>query len=78
MTSAEDRPKASRSSGEGLDETFYTWSTFFKILLGTATDHEANNYLNVRDVKNEDNDCQRCEQYKEYLFKYSMRVLLRD
>lgn len=54
-----------------LDSTFYTWSNFFSILTGTATNHERSQYFRTRDALHEKEDCERCERDRDWLFKNS-------
>ncbi|QIX00208.1 hypothetical protein AMS68_005725 [Peltaster fructicola] len=54
-----------------VDKTFYTWSTFFSILTGSASDQERAKYFTTRDILNEDRDCKRCESQKKWLFENS-------
>lgn len=54
-----------------VDKTFYTWSNFFSILTGHASNEERSRYFHTRDILNEDSDCKRCEDNKKYLFEYS-------
>lgn len=55
----------------GVDKTFYTWSTFFSILTGSASDEQRETYFKTRDVLNEETDCKRCEKDKKWLFDNS-------
>ncbi|WPG99341.1 Hypothetical protein R9X50_00215500 [Acrodontium crateriforme] len=66
-------PSASTSSASKpeLDSTYYTWSNFFSILTGSATNHERTEYFRAKDDINEKRDCQRCDEDKKWLFKYS-------
>lgn len=54
-----------------LDKSYYTWTTFFSILTGTATPFERSRYLETRDTLNEKLDCERCEDDKKWLFANS-------
>lgn len=53
------------------DKDFYTWSTFFGILAGTAGDKERSAYFNVKDTLNEQRDCARCEKDMAWLLQNS-------
>jgi len=76
MAEAPQKPSppsgTSKPSVESPDQTYYTWSTFFNILLGQAGDEEINKYLNVRDTLNEESDCKRCEKWRDWAFQSSM------
>lgn len=58
-------------SGVQPDDSFYTWSGFFKILSGQATQEETRNYFQTRDIVREESDCKRCEKYRDELFQRS-------
>jgi mitochondrial inner membrane protease ATP23 len=51
--------------------TYYTWSTFFRLLTYQGTPEERRGYFAARDLKNEDRDCKRCEEYRDWLFQKS-------
>jgi len=57
-----------------LDTSFYTWSTFFSLLAGRGKPGDREKYLQIRDVVNEERDCKKCEDYRDYLLKYSPTV----
>jgi inner membrane protease ATP23 len=54
-----------------VDVTFYTWSTLFKSFLGTITPDERRAYLRAKDLINEEKDCKRCEDQRDWLLKQS-------
>lgn len=56
---------------QGLDSTFYTWSTFFSILTNTAPPEAREAYKRHRDLRLEAADCERCDADKAFLFRYS-------
>ncbi|KAK3113233.1 Mitochondrial inner membrane protease atp23 [Teratosphaeriaceae sp. CCFEE 6253] len=56
------------------DAAFYTWSTFFSILTGSATNHDRQAYFTTKDTLNEAADCARCEKHKAFLLAYSPTV----
>lgn len=64
-------PAASTTMTTPPDKDFYTWSSFFSILTGSATRSEQDAYFRVKDGLNEEKDCARCDKDKEWLFKYS-------
>lgn len=57
--------------GLPLDESWYTWSSFFSILTGRATPDETKRYFHARSLRHEAADCARCEQRREWLLEYS-------
>ncbi|KAK5111513.1 Mitochondrial inner membrane protease atp23 [Meristemomyces frigidus] len=59
------------SSKPELDDSFYTWSTFFSILTNTAAPSTRAAYFHKKDLLNEERDCARCDADKTWLFKYS-------
>lgn len=54
-----------------LDETYYTWSTFFSILTNTAPPTTREAYFRTKDTLHEARDCARCDADKAWLFAYS-------
>jgi hypothetical protein len=54
------------------ERKYYTTRTWFAALMGTATLEEQRAYLAERDVIYEQQDFERCEAHKNYLFQYSM------
>lgn len=62
---------ASPSNSPQLDKDFYNWSTFFSILTGGANTQQREEYFKTKDSINEARDCQRCDEDKAWLFKYS-------
>lgn len=54
-----------------LDKDYYTWSTFFGILSGSASDKQREAYFKVKDDLNEENDCARCDKDKAWLLQHS-------
>ncbi|CAK4033264.1 Mitochondrial inner membrane protease atp23 [Lecanosticta acicola] len=59
------------STSDASDSTYLTWSNFFSILSGSASQPLRNAYFHERDVKNEEKDCKRCQEDVKYLFKGS-------
>ena len=55
------------------DKDFYTWTTFFSILSGSATKTERDGYFDAKDLINEERDCARCNKDREWLLQYSPR-----
>ncbi|KAL1297055.1 hypothetical protein AAFC00_004644 [Neodothiora populina] len=58
-------------SPPSLDKDFYTWSTFFSILSGSATDTQRDAYFRHKDDMHEASDCARCEKDLSWLLSYS-------
>lgn len=71
--SSPDIKTAAGTSNKSLpyDKAWYTWSSFFNILTGRASDDETKKYFHMRGLKFEDQDCKRCEERREWLFQYS-------
>lgn len=53
------------------DQTFYTWSTFFSILTGSADPSTTRSYYAHRDLLHETSDIARCERDKAWLLQHS-------
>jgi inner membrane protease ATP23 len=70
LAMAETSSTADASRPE-IDRTYYTWSNFFSILTGTASEQERKAYFHTQDVLNEEKDCKRCEEDIEHFFKAS-------
>lgn len=72
-TSSPNPPETSPSGPTSAsdDATYYTWSSFFSILTGTASPREREAYFRVKDDLNEETDCKRCDSDKKWLFSYS-------
>ncbi|OCK85980.1 mitochondrial inner membrane protease atp23 [Lepidopterella palustris CBS 459.81] len=73
-TSPQQASAVPSPSSSQPDQTFYTWSTFFSILSGQASNAERQKYFDARDILREESDCKRCEKHRDYLFKYSPTV----
>ncbi|KAF2663181.1 mitochondrial inner membrane protease atp23 [Microthyrium microscopicum] len=54
-----------------IDKTFYTWTTLFKAMLGTATQSEIKSYNDAYDTLHIESQCRRCESNRDWLFAYS-------
>nr|POE82448.1 mitochondrial inner membrane protease atp23 [Quercus suber] len=73
-TTPNQSPSAATSnptSSPELDQTYYTWSTFFSILTETASPTQRTHYFSARDTLYAEKDCKRCDRDKEWLFRYS-------
>ncbi|KAF2403335.1 mitochondrial inner membrane protease atp23 [Trichodelitschia bisporula] len=64
-------PPVPVNSAANVDTSFYSWQTWFRALTGEITDEEKRGYLLARDVIKEESDCKRCEESRDWLFKYS-------
>ena len=53
------------------DATYYTWSSFFSILTGSASQREREAYFRTKDNLHEEIDCKRCDDDKKWLFDNS-------
>ena len=53
------------------DDTFTRWRNIFALVSGQMTDQGKEEFRLARDIQFEQQDCQRCESYRDYLLKYS-------
>ncbi|KAI9675380.1 MAG: Mitochondrial inner membrane protease atp23 [Caeruleum heppii] len=53
------------------DEDIFTWRSWFAILAGRMSDEGKHRYREAMDIRREESDCRKCDQWKSYLFKYS-------
>lgn len=53
------------------DDSWTQWRNIFSILTGSMTDEGKEQYRVARDVRNEETDCKRCENQRNYLLQYS-------
>jgi inner membrane protease ATP23 len=58
-------------AAQDVDFSFYTWTTLFKSFIGTITPEERRAYLLAKDIKNEEKDCKRCEDQRDWLLQRS-------
>lgn len=58
-------------STQPTDKDFYTWSTFFSILSGSASPRERDAYFQHKDDVNEARDCARCDSDRDWLLANS-------
>lgn len=79
-TMAEDTSKATTASSpslakDGSSATGYDpnarWTNYFNILTNRMTDDGKNAFREDAYIRNEAADCKRCDDYKDFLFKYS-------
>jgi mitochondrial inner membrane protease ATP23 len=71
MASSDPQPSPSTASKPEIDQTYYTWSSFFSILTGSASDETRTQYFRTRDLLNEGRDCTQCTADVKWLFAYS-------
>jgi hypothetical protein len=67
-----------QSNGTGHlpgDDTWTRWRNIFSIMTGRMSDEGKEQYRVARDSRNEASDCQRCEDQRDYLLKYSKALL---
>jgi len=57
-------------SKTGYDPTA-KWRNYFNILTGRMTDQGKEQFREDAYIRNEARDCARCEEWRDYLFKYS-------
>ncbi|RFU26680.1 hypothetical protein B7463_g9654, partial [Scytalidium lignicola] len=57
-------------SNTGYDPTA-KWRNYFNILTGQMTDEGKEQFREDAYIRNEARDCARCEEWRDYLFKYS-------
>jgi inner membrane protease ATP23 len=79
MTSDTEHPSRSPSaspSGEGIgytpgDSFANTWRNIFSYLTGKMNLEGQVQFRNAKELKNEEADCKRCEDQRDYLLQYS-------
>lgn len=54
------------------DDTWTQMKNMFSIMTGKMTEEGKEKFLLARDIRNEESDCKRCEDQRDYLIKYSM------
>lgn len=64
-------PTITSTPSPAHDESWYTWSSFFSILTGRASQDEMRKYFHVRGLKHEAADCARCDERRDWLLEYS-------
>lgn len=57
-----------------FDPAYYTWSLFFRGITGQASDEDVKKYIHNRSLLREEKDCTQCEEWRDWLFKYSPTV----
>jgi len=66
-------PDAAKATGYAPGDGFVSkWSNIFNILSGRMSDAGQAQMRHDQDIRNEGKDCKRCEDDRDYLFKYSM------
>ena len=53
------------------DDTFTHWRNIFNILTGKMTAEGREKFRVARDLRNETEDCKRCNDQRDYLLQYS-------
>lgn len=71
---ASSEPQTPSTNPAATDSTFLTWSNFFSILTGRAEPDTRKAYFKERDIKNEAQDCKRCDEDVAFLFKASPMI----
>ena len=64
-------PSSTLTTSAADDATYYTWSSFFSILTGSASQREREAYFRTKDNLHEEIDCKRCDDDKKWLFDNS-------
>jgi len=62
---------SNRSGYEPGDDSWTRWRNLFSLITGSMSDEGKEQYRVARDIRNEASDCQRCEDQRDYLLKYS-------
>ena len=68
---ASTKQNPARPRGNEVDNSIYTWGTFFTLLTGGGTPEDRRKYFRARDMANEAADCKRCEKQRDWLLNYS-------
>ncbi|EJT81419.1 metalloprotease ATP23 [Gaeumannomyces tritici R3-111a-1] len=55
----------------GFDPKTQWWVNYFSILSGRMTREGQFHYREWREAENEERDCRRCEEYRDWLFRFS-------
>ena len=77
----ESAPASGAPQGTGYipgDDSWAQWRNFFTMLSGKMPPEGQKQYWLERDKRNEAKDCARCEDQKQYLFKYSEFAVLNN
>lgn len=59
------------SEKPAFDPDWYTTSRFFSILTGQATNQETAEYIEARSIANEEKQCGRCEEWRDWILAQS-------
>ena len=65
---------ANDPSRTGFDPQMKWWMNYFKILSGQMTPEGMFHFREWRYTVHEERDCKRCEEYRDWLFTYSLTV----
>ena len=73
----EDKVKAEDSNSttnipNEADPSLYTWSSFFSLFKGQATQKDVDRYFAARDLAREEKDCKKCNKNVAWLLQNSM------
>ncbi|KAL5332287.1 mitochondrial inner membrane protease atp23 [Aspergillus crustosus] len=74
LSSVNTNIPSEKDAGVGFqagDDTFTHWRNVFNILMGRMTDEGKEQFRVTRDIRNETEDCKRCEDQRDYLFQFS-------
>ena len=75
VMSESQQPDSPGSTGYVPGEDAGTrWRNWFAILTGKMDKKGLQQYVEARDIRNEEADCKRCEKQKDYLLQFSKSV----
>ena len=77
MAAASERQKPDTTESTGYvpgDDVGTRWRNWFAILTGKMNQKGQEQYVEARDLRNEEADCKRCEKQRDYLLQFSMRA----
>lgn len=72
--SSSELPAPEKGADTGFqpgDDTFTHWRNIFNILTGKMTAEGREKFRIARDLRNETEDCKRCDDQRDYLLQYS-------
>jgi len=71
-TSESQKPETAEPTGfiPG-DDAGTRWRNWFAILTGKMNEKGLQQYVEARDIRNEEADCKRCEKQRDYLLQFS-------
>lgn len=65
---------SSTSNQPPYDPAYHTWSLLFRTFLNISTYEDQKRYLHNQSLANEERDCRRCEDWRDWLFQWSPTV----